>query len=86
MATVDPHNADADVKTLADVPPEDFDAAMVCTPDDAKTALVADLLNWGKHVLVEKPLLADAATLRDFKRLAKENGASVSLGWAPTRA
>lgn len=74
VATVDPHNADADVRTLADVPAEEFDAAMVCTPDDAKLALVADLLKRGKHVLVEKPLLADAATLRDFKRLAKENG------------
>ena len=75
VATVDPHNTDADVRTLAEVPPEDFDAAMVCTPDDAKPVLVADLLERGKHVLVEKPLLADTATLRDFKRLAKENGA-----------
>src|SRR5437763_4390051 len=58
VASVDPVNREADYREIADVPPADYDAALVCTPDDAKLELLTYLLDNGKHVLVEKPLLA----------------------------
>jgi len=59
VATVDPMHADADYRTLTDVPLSTYDAALVCTPDETKVELLTHLLENGKHLLVEKPLLAD---------------------------
>lgn len=59
VATVDPVRGDADYVSLTDVPLSSYDAALVCTPDEAKADLLAHLLENGKHLLVEKPLLAD---------------------------
>ena len=58
-ATVDPAVAGADYARIEDVPLGAYDAALVCTPDAAKLGLLAYLLEHGKHVLVEKPVLAD---------------------------
>ena len=69
VATVDPVHTDADYKSLADVPLDTYDAALVCTPDDPKIELLTRLLNNGKHLLVEKPLLAGANS--DLEKLAK---------------
>jgi scyllo-inositol 2-dehydrogenase (NADP+) len=75
VATVDPVNPAAHYRDIADVPPDDYDAALVCTPDDEKVPLVRDLLSVGKHALVEKPLLStDAAVLEGLKRLAADTG------------
>ena len=75
VATVDPVREGATHKRLEDVPLESFDAALLCTPDDVKLRLIAFLLANGKHVLVEKPLVAnnerDLTTLFD---LARERG------------
>lgn len=59
VATVDPVHPDADYRSLDDVPLQIYDVALVCTPDDAKLQLLDSLLRNGKHVMVEKPLLAD---------------------------
>src|SRR3546814_9052075 len=59
VAVVDPVAAEATARTLAEVPLDSFDAAIVCTPDEPKPALLQALLRAGKHVLVEKPLLAE---------------------------
>jgi predicted dehydrogenase len=76
VASVDPVNREADYRNLADVPLGGYDAALVCTPDDAKLELLAYLLENGKHVLVEKPLLApDTAILEDLAGLARSRGA-----------
>jgi scyllo-inositol 2-dehydrogenase (NADP+) len=76
VATVDPVNPDADVRSLDEVDFDRFDAALVCTPDGAKPALLARLLDRGKHVLVEKPLLvADTQELRDLAALAQRRRA-----------
>jgi predicted dehydrogenase len=56
--TVDPVAPDAQFKTVEDAPLDRFDAALVCTPDQGKLPLLNYLLSHGKHVLVEKPLLA----------------------------
>jgi predicted dehydrogenase len=70
VTTVDPVAPDARHRRIEDVPLEDFDAALVCTPDGVKIELLTYLLAHGKHVLVEKPLVAgtdaELARLRDL--------------------
>lgn len=56
VATVDPVNPDAQYRRVEDVAPASYDAALVCTPDEPKMAVLEYLLGHGKHVLVEKPL------------------------------
>lgn len=72
VATVDPVAADADYRSVSEVPPESYDAALVCTPDEAKIELVSALLGLGKHVLVEKPLMApDSRSLQQLAEVAR---------------
>jgi scyllo-inositol 2-dehydrogenase (NADP+) len=72
VGTVDPYNPEAQYRRIEDVPLSAYDAALVCTPDEAKIALLTYLLSNGKHLLVEKPLLADnSAALLELKRIAK---------------
>ncbi len=73
-ATVDPFNPDANYKALEEVPLSSYEAALVCTPDDAKPKILAHLLANKKHVLVEKPLLGDSGhRLDQLKGLAERN-------------
>ena len=52
-----------------------YDAALVCTPDGVKIELLRHLLGNGKHVLVEKPLLAaDTGALEELASLALKTG------------
>lgn len=75
VATVDPVVAGADFRRLEDVPLTHYDAALVCTPDETKIELLSYLLENGKHVLVEKPLLADdTATLERLRATAERCG------------
>ncbi len=74
VATVDPVVAGATYRAIEAVPLESFDAALVCTPDQAKLPLLEHLLTHRKHVLVEKPLVApSAAPLLRLKALAEQN-------------
>ena len=74
-ATVDPVSGEADYRKLADVPLGVYDAALVCTPDDAKIELLSHLLGNGKHLLVEKPLLAaDDTALERLADMARRRG------------
>lgn len=59
VATVDPLQDSAQYHAIEDVPLDAYDAALVCTPDQAKLVLLRYLLGNGKHVLVEKPLLGE---------------------------
>lgn len=70
VATIDPQAAEASHKRLADVPAASYDAALVCTPDSAKPALLAELFALGKHCLVEKPMLASESELQRLAALA----------------
>ncbi len=75
VATVDPVHPEAEFKSLAEVPSDAYDAALVCTPDDVKINLLTHLLNNGKHVLVEKPLFApDNSELEILGEIARSNG------------
>ena len=75
VATVDPARPEADVARVEDVPPDAYDAALVCTPDDTKLELLTYLLEHGKHVLVEKPVVApDSGAIRRLAALARDRG------------
>ena len=58
VAAVDPVNADADYRTIADVPLADYDAVAGLHSRRAEDRAAQLLLGNGKHVLVEKPLWA----------------------------
>jgi scyllo-inositol 2-dehydrogenase (NADP+) len=76
VATVDPVSPAAQFRRIEDVPVDSYDAALVCTPDQVKIPLLTHLLGHGKHVLVEKPLVADSESeLRQLKALAEANRA-----------
>jgi scyllo-inositol 2-dehydrogenase (NADP+) len=76
IGIVDPVAPDANWRHLEEVPVDRFDAAIVCTPDQPKIALLRYLLERGKHVLVEKPLFADSESdLRALEALARRNRA-----------
>jgi scyllo-inositol 2-dehydrogenase (NADP+) len=73
VGTVDPVAPGATHRRVEDVADDAYDAALVCTPDAAKIPLLTYLVERGKHVLVEKPLLADDdAALRDLERLIRQ--------------
>jgi len=57
-----------------------IDAAIVAAPTQQHFAIASDLLNWGVHLLVEKPLCATAAQADELVRLAKRNGAVLQVG------
>jgi scyllo-inositol 2-dehydrogenase (NADP+) len=59
VAAIDIRHPDAAFRDLDAVPLEAFDAALVCVPDAAKVPILDYLISHGKHVLVEKPLIAD---------------------------
>ncbi len=71
-ATVDPVVAGADYQNIEVVPLADYDAALLCIPDEPKIKIIHYLVERGKHVLVEKPLLAkDQRELEDIVDLIK---------------
>ena len=75
-ATVDPAVEGANYRSIEDVPEADYDAAMVCIPDEPKAEVLRFLLANGKHALVEKPLWApDDGDIRALEGLARETGA-----------
>jgi scyllo-inositol 2-dehydrogenase (NADP+) len=75
VSTVDPANDIADYKKIQDVALADFDAALVCTPDEAKFKVLEYLIENKKNVLVEKPLLAlNQGKLIQLLNLAQKNG------------
>lgn len=75
-ATVDPVASGADYKRIEDVPPESYDAALLCVPDEPKVRIIRYLLGLGKHVLVEKPLISeDQRDLENLASLVKKTGA-----------
>jgi scyllo-inositol 2-dehydrogenase (NADP+) len=76
VADVDPVAPGVRYRRVEDVPLADYAAALVCTPDEPKLALLTYLLRHGKHVLVEKPLWADdARDLADLEALARAHRA-----------
>jgi predicted dehydrogenase len=74
-ACVDPFHDQAEFKSVTDVPLNKYNAALVCTPDEAKFAVIKYLLSHGKHVFVEKPLITDVPEkLEELNQIAEKNG------------
>jgi predicted dehydrogenase len=71
VATVDPFNADADFRQPEECPTDRYDAAILAVPNDVKVRLMEYFLSRGKHVLVEKPLILDAATAGQLSRAGR---------------
>lgn len=77
VGIVDPVHEKAHWKKIEDVPLDAYEAALVCTPDAPKVALLTYLLSHGKHVLVEKPLVAESKdVLERLAALAVKNKAA----------
>jgi predicted dehydrogenase len=75
VGIVDPVVDEADWREIGEVPLDLYDAALVCTPDEPKPALLRHLLAAGKHALVEKPLYATSeGELSDLETLARGSG------------
>jgi predicted dehydrogenase len=77
-ATVDPV-APADFRAVEEVPLKRYDAGLVCTPDQQKLPILNYLLAHGKHVLVEKPLVAEQP--EDLERLRFQAAAAGVTCW-----
>ena len=76
IGVVDPASAEANWSDIAEVSLDRYDAALVCTPDQPKIAILRHLFRHGKHALIEKPLHATSeAELSDIEALAHSTGA-----------
>lgn len=75
VAFVDPHVSGATYKNIDDVPLDTYDAVLACIPNEPKVALLEYALSHGKHVMVEKPLVASAQDFLRLDALAKKNNA-----------
>jgi scyllo-inositol 2-dehydrogenase (NADP+) len=75
VCTVDVRNPDADFRHVREVPLASYDAALLCVPDSAKLELLGYLIEHRKHVLIEKPLVAeDEAKLEELAERARRGG------------
>lgn len=75
VGSVDPVNAEADYKSLSDIPLTDYDAVLACIPDAPKVRLLNYCVDNGKHVLVEKPLwVEDEADIVALEQRARAKG------------
>lgn len=58
-----------------------FDAAMVCLPNNAAPAVITQLARAGKHVLTEKPAGTNAAAFRATAQVVRESGVAFQAGY-----
>ena len=74
LASVDPFNSEADYQNIFDVPLKNYDAVLLCVPDEPKVELTEYALTNSKHVLLEKPLLAaEDDDILKLEQLARKN-------------
>jgi len=58
----------------------EVDAVNVCTPNETHYRICRDALEFGKHVLVEKPMTLHASESFELVKLAKERNLVLSVG------
>jgi len=76
LATVDidKNNLNADFNNLKDINDKDYNAVLLCTPDNVKFEILKNILNNKKHVLVEKPLFVKSEEeLLELQNIANKN-------------
>jgi predicted dehydrogenase len=74
--------AECGAEAMADCGPllGQIDAAVVAVPTRCHHAVALELLNWGIHLLVEKPLCATAVEADGLVEAARRNGAVLQVG------
>lgn len=88
VAIADPALAQANrYSRISSVPLDNYDAAIVCTPNDVKPEIVQYLIHSNKHVLVEKPLALPTILIQALKEEALKRKlvlqTSYNLRWEP---
>jgi len=80
--SVDPLNPRADYKSVEMVPTNDYDLAIVCTPDQIKDTLISYFVEKNKHVLCEKPLvLSSKERFSQLDSLSKSKGVLIHTAY-----
>lgn len=60
FGSVDKKRKDADFAKIEDVPLKKYDSVFICTPDSEKLKILKYCIKHNKHMLVEKPLIANS--------------------------
>ncbi|MEE2821223.1 MAG: Gfo/Idh/MocA family oxidoreductase [Pseudomonadota bacterium] len=71
----------ADFKDLRQVPLDSYELVLLCTPDSQKIPLIDYCIEQGKHVLVEKPLIANPTMLAQIETRARVKGVVVKTAY-----
>ncbi len=61
---------------------QDFDAAIICTPNHTHASIAVDCLNAGKHVLIDKPMATSVAEAEAILEAADRASRQVAIGYA----
>ncbi|GAA0085618.1 Gfo/Idh/MocA family oxidoreductase [Clostridium sp. CTA-7] len=59
----------------------EFDAAIIATTSNTHYEIAKKLLMKKKHVLIEKPVVLNLAEADELKKIANENGVTISAGY-----
>ncbi len=59
---------------------KDIDAVSVCTPNETHYQICKDMINAGKHVLVEKPMTLSSKEAHELVELAKKKNVILFVG------
>jgi len=71
---VDPINKSADVKNIRDIPLSEYEAVLLCVPDDQKIEIIKYCIDHKKHILVEKPLISmNPSIIKKLQQAAIKN-------------
>jgi scyllo-inositol 2-dehydrogenase (NADP+) len=82
VGSVDTKNKQANFPDIRNVAVDSYDSALLCVPDAAKVELIQYLIDHGKHVLVEKPLVVgDEATLKRLEQRAREGNVVIYVAY-----
>ena len=73
VGIVDPESNKANYKNICEVPLQNYDSALVCTPNSVKYDILKFLLENNKNILVEKPLLLSKNQLLNLHNIQKES-------------
>lgn len=68
-------------RTLGELSPESYDAAIIAVPHDAAPALAEAVLTAGKPVLAEKPLATSPTVIRKLDELANKVSSPSFVGY-----
>ena len=82
VGSVDIKNKQANFPSIRNVAVDSYDSALLCVPDAAKLELIEYLIDHGKHMLVEKPLMAkDEASLKKLEQRARDKNVVVYVAY-----